>query len=134
VTDTILSETEPAAVFVGVKDIEGNNAGLEVEPGGKSGSGTRKITEDDPETAEGKKSCARRKRRPSARGTHALSSNSPRPSPPLAPRRPYLHFIRTEVVSDGKVADSLDALRDQAFEMRGRRLFRQRNRLAWLSQ
>ena len=125
VTHDLFSQTVAGGgVFVGVKDVNGNNADLEVrtevvneETAARSVT-LRTILEDaggkellrKEETASLQPGAARQFVQPvTASNVHLWH-----------PDDPYLHFIRTEVVQDGKVVDSLRTrFGIRLFEMRG---------------
>jgi beta-galactosidase len=107
-----LSRTEAGGgVFVGVKDVNDNDASLEVRTEIANASTTpRQITlRSVLETAEGQEVLRNEKQTQLAAGVSQQMTQSLEPKNVRLwhPSDPYLHFIRTEVVVDGKVVDSL---------------------------
>ena len=125
VTHDIFSKTVAGGgVFVGVKDVNGNNAELEVRtevvneaPAARSFT-LRTILED----ASGKE-LMRKEETASLQPGATQQFVEPMSATNVHlwhPDDPYLHFIRTEVAQDGKVVDSLRTrFGIRLFEMRG---------------
>ncbi len=125
VTLTELSQTVAGGgVFVGVKDVNGNDASLEVRTEiANDSAAPRNVTlRTILETAEGREVLRSEQPVELAAGasqeiTQALEAKNIRL---WSPDDPYLHFIRTEIVADGKVQDTLRTrFGIRLFEMRG---------------
>jgi len=111
-------------VFVGVKDVNGNDASLEVrtEVANDSALPCQVTLRTVLETAERREVLRREQPLELAAGAsqeiaQALEAKNVRL---WSPDDPYLHFIRTEIVADGKVQDALRTrFGIRRFEMRG---------------
>ncbi|MGH7994297.1 MAG: glycoside hydrolase family 2 protein, partial [Limisphaerales bacterium] len=126
VTLPVLSKTVAGGgVFVGVKDINGHDASLEVrtEIANDSGAPCNVTLRAVLETEDGRELL--RSDQPVELGTGAsreivqpLEAKNVRL---WSPDDPYLHYIRTEIVQDGKVQDTLRTrFGIRLFEMRGK--------------
>lgn len=107
-----ISRTEAGGgVFVGVKDVNGNHASLEVRTEiANASSASGQITlRTVLETAEGKEVLSDVKQVKLAAGAtqQVTQSLEPKNVRLWHPSDPYQHFIRTEIVVDGKVQDTL---------------------------
>jgi beta-galactosidase len=125
VTYDLLSDTVAGGgVFAGIKDVNGNSADIEVRTevvnqDSAAGSFTlRTILED----AEGRELLRKEETAGLQPGkTHQFVQQMAANNVHLwSPDDPYLHFIRTEIVENGKLADSLRTrIGIRLFEMRG---------------
>ena len=129
VTHDLLSQTVAGGgVFAGVKDVSGSSADLEIrtevvnEEAAARDFTLRTILED-----AGGKELARQEETASLQPKASRQFVQPMAVADVRlwhPDDPYLHFIRTEVVRDGKVVDSLRTrFGIRLFEMRGEQGF-----------
>ncbi len=112
-------------VFVGVKDVNGNDASLEVRTEiANDSAAPRTVTlRTVLETADGREVLRGEQPVELAAGARRQIAQSLEPKNVRLwhPDDPYLHFIRTEVVEAGKVCDSLRTrFGIRLFEMRGK--------------
>ncbi|WP_142688465.1 sugar-binding domain-containing protein [Chitinophaga polysaccharea] len=125
VTFTTQSKTiAGGGVYVAVKDVNGNNAQLDVKTevtneGSAAASVTLRSTLED---AAGNVVLREEKRfnLPAGATRELVQEMNPRNVHLWHPDDPYLHFIRTEVIQEGRVADSYRTrFGIRLFEMRG---------------
>ena len=112
-------------VFVGVKDVNGNNADIEVRTEvANSNKAARKLTVRSVlEAAEGKDLLQQETviDVPAGESRQICQNLAAQGVRLWHPDDPYLHFIRTEVLVDGKMCDSLRTrFGIRLFEMRGK--------------
>ncbi|MBO9154736.1 glycoside hydrolase family 2 protein [Chitinophaga sp. GCM10012297] len=111
-------------VYVAVKDVNGNNARLDVktEVINESNAAVTLTLRSTLEDAGGKALLREEKKisLPAGASRQLLQEMNPRGIRPWHPDDPYLHFIRTEVIVNGKVTDSYRTrFGIRLFEMRG---------------
>lgn len=125
VTFTTGSKTPAGGgVYVGVKDVDGSNARLDVrtEIVNESRAAVSLTLRSTLEDAAGKTVLRKEKKisLPAGASRQLLQEMNPRGIHPWHPDDPYLHFIRTEVIVNGKVTDSYRTrFGIRLFEMRG---------------
>lgn len=112
-------------VFVAVKDVSGSDASLEIRTEvANDAAALRKVTlRTVLETADGHEVMRREQTLTLAAGAHAQITQALEAKHVRLwfPNEPYLHFIRTEIVDDGKVVDALKTrFGIRLFEMRGK--------------
>jgi beta-galactosidase len=112
-------------VFVGVKDVNGNDAELEVrtEVANEGKSPKTLAVRTILETADGKELLRDENKVevPPGEARQLAQSLSPKGVHLWHPEDPYLHFIRTEILDGNKVVDSLKTrFGIRLFEMRGK--------------
>jgi beta-galactosidase len=112
-------------VFVGVKNVNGNDASLEVrtEVANTGRSAKKLAVRTILESAEGKKVLQQESvvDVPAGQSRQVAQNLEPKNVRLWHPDDPYLHFIRTEIVENGRVVDTLKTrVGIRLFEMRGK--------------